>query len=102
LLALGAVLAPSLAEACPGCSNPNLPTARGETKAVKSGQISAAVSLTGTTKRVVHPETCPDIGPVCTVRAEPPQLHDHHFYMAELRPVVGLSASSVVTSCRPQ
>jgi hypothetical protein len=95
-VALGAVLAPSLVKACPGCSNPNLPTARGETKAVKSGQISAAVSLTGTTKRVVHPETCPDIGPVCNVRAEPPQLHDQHFYMAELRPVVGVGLTSVL------
>jgi hypothetical protein len=95
-VALGIVLSPSPAAACPGCSNPNLPTARGETKAVKAGQISAAVSLTGTTKRVVHPETCPDIGPICNVRAEPPQLHDQHFYMAELRPVVGVGITPVL------
>jgi hypothetical protein len=96
VVALGAYLAPSPAAACPGCSNPNLPTARGETKAVKSGQISAAISLTGTTKRVVHPETCPDIGPICNVREEPPQLHDQHFYMAELRPVVGIGLTQVL------
>jgi hypothetical protein len=96
VIAFGAALWPSPALACPGCSNPNLPTARGETKAVKSGQVSAAVSLTGTTKRVVHPETCPDIGPICRVRDEPPQLHDQHFYMAELRPVVGVGLTRVL------
>lgn len=90
LVALAWLLSPSLAAACPGCSNPNLPTARAETKAVESGHLSTAATLTGTTKRVVHPETCPDIGPICNVRAEPPQLHDQHFYMAELRAIVGL------------
>jgi hypothetical protein len=95
VVALAAWLAPSLAKACPGCSNPNLPTTRGETKALKTGQISVGASLTGTTKRVVHPETCPDIGPICQVRAEPPQLHDQHFYMAELRPIVGYQLSRV-------
>jgi hypothetical protein len=95
-VALGVVLAPSVVRACPGCSNPNLPTARGETKALKAGQISVAGSLTATTKRVVHPETCPDIGPICNVRDEPPQLHDQQFYMAELRPIVGFGITKVL------
>jgi len=95
-VALGVALAPAVARACPGCSNPNLPTARGETKAVKAGQISVAATLTGTSKRVVHPETCPDIGPICNARAEPPQLHDQHFYMAELRAIVGVGITSVL------
>jgi hypothetical protein len=86
----------SPSSACPGCSNPNLPTARGETKAVESGQISTAATLTGTTKRVVHPETCPDIGPICDLRAEPPQLHDQRFYMAELRAIVGAGITRVL------
>jgi hypothetical protein len=34
---------------------------------------------------VVHPSECPDIGPICQVRDEPPQLHDQHFAIAELR-----------------
>ncbi len=34
---------------------------------------------------VVHPSECPDIGPICQVRDEPPQLHDQHFTVAELR-----------------
>jgi hypothetical protein len=33
----------------------------------------------------VHPEHCPDIGPVCQQRDEPPQLHDQMFYVGELR-----------------
>jgi hypothetical protein len=93
--ALGVLFGTSVAHACPGCSNPNLPTARGETKAIASGQISAAATLTGTTKRVVHPETCPDIGPICDRRAEPPQLHDQRFYMAELRAIVGAGITRV-------
>jgi hypothetical protein len=94
--ALAPVLVTSLARACPGCSNPNLPTARGETKAIESGHVSTAVTLTGTTKRVVHPETCPDIGPICNVRDEPPQLHDQHFYMAELRAILGVGLTRVL------
>jgi hypothetical protein len=34
---------------------------------------------------VVHPSECPDIGPICQVRDEPPQLHDQRFTLAELR-----------------
>lgn len=39
---------------------------------------------------VVHSEYCPDIGPICAQRDEPPQLHDQRFYVAELRPIVGV------------
>jgi hypothetical protein len=38
-----------------------------------------------TSVRVVHSETCPDIGPICGVRDEPPQLHDQRFNIAEVR-----------------
>lgn len=37
---------------------------------------------------VVHPSECPDIGPICQVRDEPPQLHDQRFTIAELRATV--------------
>ncbi len=78
------------AEACPGCSNPNLPTARAGNFALTPGEISLAFNLTGTTLRVVHSEYCPDIGPICNQRAEPPQLHDQRFYIGELRPVIAV------------
>jgi hypothetical protein len=84
-----------IAEACPGCSNPNLPTARAGNFALKPGEVSAALNLTGTTLRVVHSEHCPDIGPICNQRAEPPQLHDQRFYVGELRPVVGMGITKL-------
>ena len=37
---------------------------------------------------VVHESTCPDIGPVCTLRDEPPQLHDQTMDVTELRALV--------------
>ncbi|MDP2274852.1 MAG: hypothetical protein Q8N23_16965 [Archangium sp.] len=39
----------------------------------------------GTTVRVQHGIACPDIGPVCAQRDEPPQHHDQRFWIAELR-----------------
>ena len=84
-----------VAEACPGCSNPNLPTARAGNFALQPGEISAALNLSGTTMRVVHSEYCPDIGPICNQRAEPPQLHDQRFYIGELRPVVGIGITKL-------
>lgn len=38
--------------------------------------------------RVIHPSECPDIGPICEVRDEPPQQHDQMFYVSEVRPIV--------------
>jgi hypothetical protein len=84
-----------VAKACPGCSNPNLPTARAGNFALLPGEISAALNLTGTTLRVVHSEYCPDIGPICNERVEPPQLHDQRFYIGELRPVVGIGITKL-------
>lgn len=37
---------------------------------------------------VIHESECPDIGPVCAEREEPPQLHDQMFYIAELRSIL--------------
>lgn len=39
----------------------------------------------GTSVRVVHESSCPDIGPVCLVRDEPPNLHDQRIRIGELR-----------------
>ncbi len=47
-----------------------------------------SVSTLFTDVHVVHPSECPDIGPICQVRDEPPQLHDQHFTVAELRATV--------------
>lgn len=74
--------------ACAGCSNPNLPGGRGGSQTVKPGEVSVSMSLSGTSMRVVHAEACPDIGPICSVRDEPPQLHDQRFWVGELRPIV--------------
>lgn len=41
--------------------------------------------MQATTINVVHEAVCPDIGPVCAVRDEPPQVHDQQFYLGELR-----------------
>ena len=83
-------LAPNVAEACAGCSNPNLPSGRSSAGTLKPGQVSASFNLTATMMRVVHSEDCPDIGPICNERAEPPQLHDQNFYLGELRPIIEL------------
>jgi thiol-disulfide isomerase/thioredoxin len=32
-----------------------------------------------------HEEDCPDIGPICSVRAEPPQIHHTRMWISELR-----------------
>lgn len=90
VLVAGMMLAPRIAEACAGCSNPNLPGARSTNVGLTPGQLSVALNLTATTMRVVHPEACPEIGPICAKRAEPAQQHDQRFYVAELRPVLTL------------
>lgn len=46
-----------------------------------------SLSSTGTAVNVVHTSACPDIGPVCFEREEPPHLHDQQFYVGELRAV---------------
>jgi hypothetical protein len=95
LAMLAAASTTRLAHACAGCSNPNLPSARSESSTLSGGELSAALSLTTLTTRVVHPESCPEIGPICNERAEPPQQHDQRFYVAELRPVLALGLTDV-------
>jgi hypothetical protein len=52
------------------------------------GRLTTALSASGTAVRVVHEARCPDIGPVCLTRAEPPQVHDQVFSVGELRALV--------------
>lgn len=82
------------ARACAGCSNPNLPTARPANTTLAAGDVAAALNLTTTTMHVVHPEACPEIGPICLQRDEPPQQHDQRFWVAELRPIVAVGITS--------
>lgn len=96
LLGLTLTVGTRAAEACAGCSNPNLPNARVGNATLAPGEISLALSLTGTTMNVVHPDRCPDIGPICLERDEPPQLHDQQFYSFELRPVVAVGITEVL------
>jgi hypothetical protein len=39
----------------------------------------------GSRATAVHDESCPDIGPICAVRDEPPQQHHTTLWLAELR-----------------
>ncbi|MFZ5471434.1 MAG: hypothetical protein ACOZIN_18580 [Myxococcota bacterium] len=87
------LLLPSSAEACAGCSNPNLPAGRSSHAELGAGRVTATFFVTGTYMNVVHSDFCPDIGPICQQRDEPGQLHDQTFYIGELRPIldVGLT-----------
>ncbi len=84
------------AQACAGCSNPNLPTARASNTTLDAGELSVAVNATFTTLHVVHPEACPDIGPICRVRAEPAQQHDQRFWIGELRPILAFGVTPAI------
>ncbi len=83
------------AHACAGCSNPNLPTGRAQAILLAPGELSATLGFSATTMSVIHSERCPDIGPVCQERDEPPQLHDQDFYVGELRPIFELGLTRV-------
>ena len=41
--------------------------------------------MLATRVRTTHESECPDIGPICAVRDEPPQIHDQRFTVGELR-----------------
>ncbi len=78
---------PDAAHACAGCSNPNLPGGRTGILFLRPGQVAATLHMTGTTMEIIHSEHCPEIGPICAERDEPPQLHDQDFQVGEIRPV---------------
>ncbi len=89
-LAAVAFFVPKRADACAGCSNPNLPVARADVSELRPGDVAVTMNLTATTMRVVHSEFCPEIGPICNQRAEPAQKHDQRFYVGELRPILAV------------
>src|SRR3954454_15126634 len=43
------------------------------------------VATGGFHAEAVHESDCPDIGPICAVRAEPPQVHHTSLWVADLR-----------------
>ncbi len=94
--ALAGLLPARAAHACAGCSNPNLPAGRTAAGLLRPWHLSASLNLTATTMRVVHSEYCPDIGPICQARDEPPQLHDQRFYVGELRPILELGLTELL------
>lgn len=55
------------------------------TATVSPQRLRATVSLLATKVRVVHESRCPEIGPICQVRDEPPNLHDQSLVVGELR-----------------
>jgi hypothetical protein len=83
------------AHACAGCSNPNLLAGRSGVAALAPGEVSVALHATGTAMNVVHRADCPEIGPICEKRAEPPQLHDQDLVSLELRPIVAVGITDV-------
>ena len=58
---------------------------------MRRGQVSVSLATTATSVRVVHSAHCPEIGPICAERDEPPQLHDQRFTIVEAR-LVGVYA----------
>lgn len=44
-----------------------------------------SAQIDGTWLETRHDEACPDIGPICEERDEPPQIHDQSIGLAELR-----------------
>ena len=52
---------------------------------VEPGHLRLDFSFGGSRAVAVHREDCPDIGPICAVRAEPPQRHHTVLYAGELR-----------------
>ena len=58
---------------------------------MKEGTLLLGARLMGTSVNVTHEASCPDLGPVCASRAEPPQVHDQRFLIAELRVFAELS-----------
>lgn len=41
------------------------------------------LSLLATSLRVIHDDACPEIGPICEVREEPPQVHDQRIHLVQ-------------------
>lgn len=52
---------------------------------MKEGSLLLGARVMGTSVNVTHTVECPEIGPVCATRAEPAQVHDQQFWIAELR-----------------
>lgn len=55
------------------------------TTPLPQGSWALGASLIGTATSVSHVEECPDIGPICAERDEPPQIQEQGFWLGELR-----------------
>jgi hypothetical protein len=84
------------AHACAGCSNPNLLAGRSGVSRLAPGEVTVSVHATGTAMNVVHRADCPEIGPICDKRDEPPQLHDQDLVSVELRPILAVGVTDVL------
>lgn len=74
--------------ACPGCSNPNLPSARQSESTLAQGEWLVSFETMATALNVVHESACPDIGPRCRFGDIPPYLHDQDLRVAQVRATV--------------
>ena len=70
---------------------------------MEPGRPSFGLSLGGTTAQTVHDEACPEIGPICAVRDEPPQQHHQRIWLAEarLRAEVPFAEAWAITAMLP-
>jgi hypothetical protein len=82
---LGAQAVVATAEACAGCRNPSLASARGSEGPLPAKALRLGASLTGTTIHVVHEAGCRDTGDCREVPAQPSYFHDQSIYPLELR-----------------
>ncbi len=58
------------------------------------GQLTLGLSTAWMPMHVVHETHCPDIGPICLRRDEPPHLHDQTFQVFEARLITELGLTS--------
>ena len=52
------------------------------------------LALSGTRARASHDSECPDIGPICAIRDEPPQQHHTTLWLSELRAIAEYGLAS--------
>ena len=88
-----AAFAPTMAWACAGCRNPNLPQTRAQSGPVPAGGISLGVAGSGTWLNVAHPAGCADVLDCDETVVQPLHSHDLFLAPAELRFLAGYTFS---------
>lgn len=85
LLGVGVALAPSLASACPGCQNPNLPVVPSGGAHLGDGAVQWGALLSLAPIWVRHEDGCADLTNCDQVPVQPTYVHDQFLMPMELR-----------------